>query len=71
VPLNVPDVRMLSTQRTAPEHWLIRVESTREGAPCRRGGREIRDLQGWDVVVRLRHRPRFDVPVFVEMRPKR
>jgi transposase len=71
VPLNLPDVRMLSTQRTAQEHWLIRVESTLEGAPCRRCGREIRDLHGLDVVVRLRHLPLFDVPVFVEIRPKR
>ena len=71
VPLNLPDVRILSTQRTAQEHWLIRVESPLEGAPCRRCGREIRDLHGLDVVVCLRHLPLFDVPVFVEIRPKR
>ena len=31
VPLNVPDVRVLSTQRTEQGHWLIRVESPLEG----------------------------------------
>jgi transposase len=71
VPLNLPDVRILSTQRTEQGHWLIRVESTLEGAQCRRCGREIRDLHGLDAVVRLRHLPLFDVPVFVEIRPKR
>lgn len=71
VPLNLPDVRVLSTQRTEQGHWLIRVESTVEGARCRCCGREIRDLHGWDAVVRLRHLPLFDVPVFVEIRPKR
>ena len=71
VPLNLPDVRVLSTERTAQGHWLIRVESTLEGARCRRCGREIRDLHGWDAAVRLRHLPLFDVPVFVEIRPKR
>jgi transposase len=71
VPLNLPDVRILSTQRTEQEHWLIHVESTLEGAQCRRCGREIRDLHVWDAVVRLRHLPLFDVPVFVEIRPKR
>jgi len=71
VPLNVPDVRILATQKTEQGHWLIRVESTREGAQCRRCGREIRDLHGWDAVVRLRHLPRFDVPVLIEIRPKR
>jgi transposase len=71
VPLNMPDVRILSTQRTEQGHWLIRVESTLEGAQCRRCGREIRDLHGLDAVVRLRHLPLFDVPVFIEIRPKR
>lgn len=71
VPLNLPDVRVLSTQRTEQGHWLIRVESTLEGARCRRCGQEIRDLRGVDAVVRLRHLPLFDVPVFVEIRPKR
>jgi transposase len=71
VPLNWPDVCVLSTQRTEQGHWLIRVESTLEGTRCRRCGREIRDLHGWDAIVLLRHLPLFDVPVFVEMRPKR
>ncbi|HZC02478.1 MAG TPA: ISL3 family transposase [Gammaproteobacteria bacterium] len=71
VPLNLPDVRVLSTQRNAQGHWLIRVESTLEGTQCRRCGREIRELHGLDAVVRLRHLPLFDVPVFVEIRPKR
>src|SRR5919198_3595229 len=71
VPLNVPDVRVLSTQRTEQGHWLIRVERTLEGSRCRRCGRESRDLHGWDAAVRLRHLPLFDVPVFVEIRPKR
>ncbi len=71
VPLNLPDVRVLSTEKTEPGPWLIRLESTREGVQCRRCGREIRDLHGVDAAVRLRHLPLFDVPVFVEIRPKR
>jgi transposase len=71
VPLNLPDVRIVSTQRNDQGHWLIRVESTVEGTRCRHCGREIRDLHGLDAVVCLRHLPLFDVPVFVELRPKR
>jgi transposase len=71
VPLNLPDVRVLSTQRTEQGHWLIRVESPLEGTRCRRCGREIRDPHGLDAAVRLRHLPLFDLPVFVELRPKR
>lgn len=32
VPLNLPDVGVLSTQRTAQGDWRIRVESTLAGA---------------------------------------
>jgi transposase len=71
VPLNLPDVRILCTRRTEQGHWLIRVESTLEGTQCRRCGREIRDLHGVDAVVRLRHLPLFDMPVFLEIQPKR
>jgi transposase len=31
----------------------------------------MRDVHGWDAAVRLRHRPLFDVPIFVAIRPKR
>ena len=71
VPLNLPDVRILSTQRTEQGHGLIRVESTLEGTRCRRCGREIRDLHGWAAGVCLRHLPLVDVPVCVELRPTR
>jgi transposase len=71
VPLSLPDGRVLFTQRTEQGHWLIRVESTLEGTRCRRCGRESHDLHGWDAVVRLRHLPLFEVPVFLEIRPKR
>src|SRR4029453_4933751 len=71
VPLNLPNVLVLSTHRTEQGYWLIRVESTLEGAQCRHCGREIRDFHGWDAAVRLRHLPLFDVPVFVVIRPKR
>jgi transposase len=71
VPLNLPAVRVLWTQRTAQGHRLIGVESTLEGAQCRRRGREISGLHAPDAVVRLRRLPLFDVPVFPEIRPKR
>jgi len=67
----LPDVRVLSTQRTEQGHWRIHVESLLEGTQCRRCGREIRDLHGVDAAVRLRHLPLFDVPVLLEIRPKR
>jgi transposase len=71
VTLHWPAVRILSTQRIEQGPWLIRLGSTLEGTQCRRCGRALRDLHGWDAVGRLRHRPLFDVPVFIDIRPKR
>ena len=71
VPLHWPDVRVLWAQRTAQGRWLLGGESTLEGAQGRRCGRESRDLHGLAAVVRLRHLPLFDAPVFIEMRPTR
>ena len=71
VPLDWPDVRVLSTHRTEPGPWLIRGERTLEGTRCRRCGRASRELHGVDTVGRPRPLPRFDVPVLLEIRPTR
>jgi hypothetical protein len=68
---HVPDVRVLSTQQTAPGPWRLRVESAAEGTRCCRGGREICALHGWEAVVRRGHRPVCAVPVCIALRPTR
>lgn len=69
--LNLPDIRVVEVSRIERGHWLIRVESTLKGTTCKRCGREITDFHGLDSAIRLRHLPIFDVPVFIELRPKR
>ena len=71
VPLNLPNVRILSVGKTDRGEGLIQVESTVERAACARCGREIRDFHGGGEVVRLRHLPIFDQGVWIELRPKR
>ena len=71
IPLDLPDVRVLEVSKTDRGHWLICLESPLKGTTCKRCGREIADFHGLDHALRLRHLPLFDVPVFVELRPKR
>lgn len=71
IPLDLPDVRILDVSKTDRGHWLLRLESTLTGTTCRTCGREISDFHGLDQTIRLRHLPLFDVPVFIELRPKR
>jgi transposase len=71
VPLNLPQTRVLEVRQTERGDWLIRVESTQKGTLCRHCGREIREVHGCDEPIRLRHLPLFEVPVYVEIRPRR
>src|SRR5437870_1521498 len=71
IPLDLPDVRVVEVSKTDRGHWLIRLESTLKGTTCKKCGQEITDFHGLDQMLRLRHLPLFDVPVFVELRPRR
>ena len=71
VPLDLPDIRILSTEKTPEGAWLLRIESTLTSTRCSRCGREIFDFHGFDAPIRLRHLPLFEVPVYLELRPKR
>ena len=71
IPLDLPEVRVLETTKTEDGDWLIRVESVQSGTKCQQCGREITHLHGLGNVLRLRHLPLFEVPVFIELRPKR
>ncbi len=70
IPLDLPDVRIIEVSKLE-NGWLIRVESTLHGTTCRKCGRAIEEFHGHDEPVRLRHLPLFEVPVSIELRPKR
>ena len=48
VPLDIPDVRVLSTEINRVGELIITIESTKEGAICRRCGREIKKRHRYD-----------------------
>jgi transposase len=71
IPLDLPDVRVLNVSKIERGAWLIQVESTVTGTVCRKCGKPITDYHGLDASIRLRHLPLFEVPVYIELRPKR
>jgi transposase len=71
IPLNLPDVEVIRVEAIEPQGWLIRVESSQKGTTCRQCGQVIEEFHGYDKVVRLQHLPLFEVPVWIELRPKR
>jgi transposase len=70
IPLDLPDVRIIEVSKLEHE-WLIRVQSTLKGTTCRKCGRSIEAFHGHDEAIRLRHLPLFEVPVCIELHPKR
>ncbi|QUY42087.1 ISL3 family transposase [Acaryochloris marina] len=71
IPLNLPDVQVLELSKTERGDWLIKIESTLQGTTCHKCGHEITDLHCHDQALRIRHLPLFEVPVYLEIRPKR
>ncbi|MEL6552207.1 MAG: helix-turn-helix domain-containing protein, partial [Cyanobacteria bacterium J06621_11] len=71
IPIDLPDVKVLAVNKTKLGAWLIELESTLKGTKCRQCGREINRFHGYGKAFQLRHLPLFEVPVWIEMRPKR
>src|SRR5512147_438461 len=71
LPLDLPEVEVLSTEFRSDGALLIQVESTRQGACCSRCGREIYHFHGYDRPIQLRHLPILERRVYLEIRPKR
>jgi transposase len=71
VPLDIPDVRVLSTEINKVGELIITVESTKESTNCRRCGREIHKRHGYDEWTIIRHLPVFGRPSYLRYRPRR
>jgi transposase len=71
LPLDIPEVAVLSTEFQPDGALLIKVESTRQGTRCGRCGHEIHQFHGYDRPIQLRHLPLQERRVYLEIRPKR
>jgi transposase len=71
VPLDIPDVRVLSTEINKVGELIITIESTKEGTICSRCGREIKKRHGYDDWTIIRHLPVFGRPSYLRYRPRR
>jgi transposase len=71
IPLDIPDVRVLRTEQTKAGEYIVTIESTITTTPCRRCGRMLTDMHGFDDARQLRHLAIFGCPVYLQIRPKR
>jgi transposase len=71
VPLDIPDVRVMSTEINKVGDLIITIESVKEGTICRQCGREIKKRHGYDEWTIIRHLPVFGRPSYLRYRPRR
>ena len=71
VPLDIPEVRVLKSEINRAGELIITVESTKETTVCRRCGKIIEKLHGYDSWVKLRYLSVFGYPTYLRYRPKR
>jgi transposase len=71
IPLDIPDVRVLQTDLTQADEFILTVESTLTSTSCRRCGRTITEQHGEDRPRLVRHLPILGRVVYLRIRPKR
>src|SRR5215216_1443636 len=71
IPLDIPDVRVLQTDLTQADEFILTVESTLTTTSCRRCGRILTEQHGQDRPRLLRHLPILGRVVYLRIRPKR
>lgn len=71
IPLDIPDVEILSTEITRDGRLLIRVESTVETTLCGICGQEIACRYGHGQERILRHLPVLKMATYIKIRPRR
>ncbi len=71
IPLDLPEIKVLSSEMTRTGDLIITIESTKDTAVCHRCGRAIRKFHGHDDWVEIRYLPVFGHPTYLRYRPKR
>jgi len=71
IPLDIPDVRVVDCRMDASQNYVITIESTQEGTPCRQCGRVTTQLHARDDWIVLRHLPILGHAVYLRLQPKR
>ena len=71
IPLDIPDMKVLKTEFSKRGELVITVESTKPEVCCRRCGKVVTKIHGYDAWVTIRYLPVFGRPTYLRYRPKR
>lgn len=71
IPLNIPDVEIISFEQMGKGDYVIAVRSTLQETRCNRCGKKIMKFHGYDDAITLRHLPILDRRVYIQIKPAR
>ena len=71
IPLDLPNIRVLSTKTNEQGDYVITVESTLPYTHCGRCGQRIDQYHSHDRLIQLRHLPILGREVYIRLKPKR
>lgn len=71
LPLDIPDVEILSVDVTEHGDYIVTVESTQNSAVCQNCGKRITKPNGRGREIELRHLPILGHRLYIRLRPKR
>jgi transposase len=70
LPLDIPNLIVLSIHENHHGDYIIKVASTLDGTPCQHCGRKLTQLHGHGRWIQLRHLPILGRRVYLKLRPK-
>ena len=71
VPLDIPNITVLSVNRNEQRDMVITVESTLVGTLCPHCGQALTQFHGYDRWIELRHLPILGQPTYIRVQPRR
>ena len=71
IPLNLPNVEVISTTTSDDGDIILKVKSTEKGVHCKHCGKYISNYHSLNKLIRLNHLPAFGTPVYIEFQPIR
>ena len=71
VPLDIPNITVLSVNRNEQRDMVITVESTQVGTLCQHCGQALTQFHGYDRWIELRHLPILGQPTYIRVQPRR
>lgn len=71
IPINLSNVKVISSNTSDNGEIILQVKSTENGTHCKHCGKYISNYHSLNKIIRLNHLPAFGTPVYIDFQPLR